>query len=213
MLRISSQDLNEGKKMVHLVTECPDVLDCLWRGKECKQKCKLPFFRRIFERNSPAFYGLYRRLADCDAILSDLAHIELEGDSDQKHEAHERFHDLQTFAQASLLLLYPLFLTNNEDVPFVNKKEIEEVERTYLEADPEKAKDELEQINSDWWDLFVMISSNFCDSETYAKRCYLLVRLFLRGMEKYGPPQGFVSNGEKAEFFEAVESFIRGLTV
>lgn len=209
MIKILDQDVYWGVQLSQLVATCPDVLECLWdRQKKCGKRCDLVEFRETFERQSPAFFGLCKRLSGYQSVFPDLRLIEIEGSPEQKYEVRERFHDLQTFSQAWTIVLYPLFLANNKEIPFLTVKEINEVEENFPNLDYQIAKKELEQFNTRWLERWDAISNNFYDEENFRKKTYLVFRVFMRGLEKSGSPAGFLSESEKEDFFKTLEKFI-----
>lgn len=213
MIRVSEQDYKAGLEMAQLVSRCPDFLECLWaRKRSCKKNCIYVDFREAFERQSPAFFGLCKRLSGYNSVIPDLRLIEIEGSPEQKHEVRERFHDLQTFSQLWFLALYPFFLANNEQVPFVKTEEIKRVEQNYLNVnnyrDVEKREEELMDINEDWFSRLAAIAGNFHNEEIGGKKLYLVIKVFLAGMEKFGPPANFESEGDKEEFFGEITAFL-----
>jgi len=207
MIKISAEELEQGLKMARIVSQCSDAIACFWDGKECKKNCGLSNFRRIFERNSPAIFGLLRNFSEYKSILQDLARMEIEGDEEQKHQARERFHDLQTWTQIAVVTFYPLFLANGEDVPFLKNEEVKEAEKDYLDAEPEDVREELERINSAWFGWIASIFENICD-ESWAKKWFSILMVFLRGIKKYEPPAEFVSQKDENAFFEKINEFL-----
>jgi len=187
MLEISDRSVEEGLELAFLIIDChDDFLKCIWdRGEKC-EKCGLVEFRKKFEEQSPAFFALFKKLSDKESIMKNLEQANLYGNPQQKGAARECFHDLQTFAEGSIAALFPLFKSNNDLFPFLRSQEIEEIQKDYLSCDCEKAEKELRNMNPEWFSSLAAIFTSFYgrDKELWAKKIYLLIKIFLYGAEK-----------------------------
>jgi len=208
MIQVTREDCEAGMKMARLVGECPDSLDCLWSHKECRRNCILVDFRRMFERQSPAFFGVFRRISEYNAILEDLARMEIEGNADEQFGAKERFDDLQLWAQAVVFALYSLYRANHEEIPFLNNDELKKIEEDYLKRDFKGVYKELEGIDPQWFRWAAGLINRICDRGSWAKKWYLLVRIFIEGVEKDALPARFTSEEDKEAFFKEIENLL-----
>ncbi len=210
MLMVSDAQSREGMKLATMIVDCHnDFLECLWNRGEYHPDCNLVLFRKNFESQSPAFFGMFKSLSRYDLIMKNLRESE-DGTPQQKYAARMKFNDMQTFAEASLAALYPLYLSNDEIVPFLKVEEVKKVRKEYLIRDFKEAKEELEEIGLGWFSSVAAISTSFFEGEIWGKRIYFLISAFLRGSEKgsAGSIFDFNSKKEGEELFNEIEKFL-----
>lgn len=145
-------------------------------------------FREIFESDSPAFYGKFWEFSDFKRIIQDYNQTQREGGSCQWMEPVQiEIRSLHLLARVSLLALYPLFLANNEEFPFLLPDEIREAERVFSFDETLK---EMRKINSEWCEEICQIFDSpthfawpaWC--EKHKKTIFLLIWFFLKGVQK-----------------------------
>lgn len=187
MLKISRSSVQKGMVLASFIAQChDDFLECLWVRAEKCEECELVEFRKKFEEQSPAFFNLFRNLSNFESIMKMVEKDNLSSVPQQKYETIEKFHNLQTFAESSVLALFPLFKSNNDCFPFLKTTEIEEIQRDYLLCSPKKAEKELLMVSQDWYSSLAAIFTSFYGQEkdVWAKKVYLLIKVFLYGLEK-----------------------------
>lgn len=216
MVMIKEEHLEEGLKIVRIASTCLRSPHCLWGKKEdipesCKGKiCEVIEFRRIFESDSPAFYGKVLEFSDYQRKVYNFQRLEMEnGPLKQKRKAQMELHDLYIFAQLFLLIFYPLYLANKE-VPFLTPSEIRKEEKKFFSQPTNRSVNNIYQkmaeINQEWFEWIQISLTNFLFPEHYTNSIALLVQMFLAGSEKTQlPPLSEMSEREKEEFFQHLE--------
>ncbi len=216
MIKISSNQLDEGLFLSSSVSDCRSFIDCLF-GKvpthdSEKDKCKLFQFRKAFESDSPVLYKRFKELADYDEIIYIFNTIERMDGSRKKRNARIKFQDLDIFAQVSIIALYPLYLANGMTVPFLRLEEINKIEKKFLTFSNKKVKKEIKKfklIDREWFNWIFSVSTNFNDYEKFGDAIILIIYLFVMGIkERSLPCLQTMDNEEKKAFFENIEEAI-----
>jgi len=213
VIRISRSDLEQGLAMAQGVSQCRNAIHCLWGQLtaditcQWSEQCELIRFRKIFEQDSPALFGLSKELSEYESIVYDLVLTEKEGDLDQKRKIQLRFRDLNVFAQISMIALYSLFLANNQTFPFISVKEIKETEEKFsglLNFEISGVALESNSVNQDWFNWICSASTNFDDVGKWSNAIFLLIKLFIKEAEKT-LPIGII---DEEKLFSDLQSFL-----
>lgn len=216
-MKITEQQLRGGLKMAQDASMYPQSINCLWGKREDipEDNYLKPIvgFRKFFESDSPLFFSKFLELSESERIVHNFYGLQIEGGTrEQMHEAQTEFHDLHIFAQTSLLTLYPLFLMNNGEFPILSSEEIREESRNFSSLQPgqiDPTGRKMYGINRDWLDWIMRISGNLVQPQKYIKAISLLVRLFIKGLEKTQLPCfSEMTEFEKQGFFQELEGII-----
>lgn len=195
MLEILREHSQMGMELAQLITHdgCHDnFLECLWAKKEECPGCLLVEFRKEIESQSPAFFKAFILCSEFDSIKPVLEKIKNNDNKDfpsvisQEEISFRRsLQDIRTFAEASMAALYPLFLANGKNFPFLREDEISEIKNKYIsDYSADRVGEEFRSMSDSWFSSFSAISASFFEREKWAKKVYFLVRIFLVGAEK-----------------------------
>jgi hypothetical protein len=166
-------------------------------------------FRIAFESTSPSIFGKFREFAEYESIARDLYFVKREMSQDERQAITNRLRDLMIFVQIVLGALYPLYLANGREAPYLSNEEISKImmiEDSKPEVKTKKAHEFL-NINGDWFH-WISFYANSITNENYIPRIFLLIDFFIEGMKKKLPPEEFASQQEKEEFFSKIEGFL-----
>ena len=213
MIRITSTQLNRA---LSVASQTPRLssLACLWGSRkdvsdeDCKisRYCEIVRFRKIFESDSPGFFGKFLELSEYQRIIQNYIGLEIEGgEYSQMRTIQIELRNLCIFACASILAIYPLFLANNETVPFLSLKEIKEIEENFSEEQFNQVGQEMQKINRIWFNQIEIILDNLAQPQRYKRAIFLLVKLFIQGVEKIQLPcLKEISEEEREVFFQEI---------
>jgi len=213
MLKISEEQLERGFNVVRKAFSYKEATHYLW-GQLNKQLDRIEpqlfelyQFRCAFESDSPAFFAEFLELSDYQRRSRNFYGLQIEmGTYPQMRKSQIEFHDLQIFAQASVLTLYPLFLANNSEFPFLLPEEIKTEERAFSQENLDLTGKTMHDINPEWFHWIHAILGNLIDPKIYTSAISLMVRLFLKGVQKTQLPHlEKMSDLEKELFFTEIE--------
>ena len=210
MVEISKSQLDEALFLASSVSDCDNLIDCLF-GKILingykKDKCKAFQFRRALESDSPMLYQKLRELSGYDKIMLVFDIVEEIDGSAKRREVRAKFQDLNIFAQISIVALYPLYLANGMIAPFLSLDETNEIERRFFALSNQKAIEEvgkLKLINREWFYWIFSVSTNFNDHKRFVNAVVQMIYLFVKGIEKNSLP--CMNTKEKESFFRDIE--------
>jgi hypothetical protein len=192
-MNISNEELQEGYRISHMITVCKydRALFCLFGKKDnipsdCWQECGLAEFRIAFESNSPAFWGEFLKLSDANKKIHNYLGGEIEGLSYQElKEASIEFEELKTYLRAALMALYPLFLANELEFPFLTPEEVQEEIRFFSREKIDLIAKEMKNLNkTGWLDQVCYRLGDLSRVKGYANVVFLMIGLFLKGLRK-----------------------------
>lgn len=222
MIEISEEQLEQGLAMIRIADDCLESANCFFGQKELfpkKQCCKIPAFREAFESDSPIFFSKVRQIAGYEKALYNI--ILLQTGALKKLKVKRRawleFKYLYIYTNTVLFTFFPLYLANNEEIPFLSFKEVKEKEKDFSQKSIDQISDEtgkkMKLINEHWFDwISYNFLNDFNQSDTryyfkYARAIALLVELFLAGMQRNKIPDILGrSEKENEEFFQQIET-------
>jgi hypothetical protein len=216
MIRISEEHLDEGLEMAEAAA-CARSFHCLW-GEQAylprENCCGIIAFREIFESDSPALFGKFLKLSEYKRIVDNFTLLELgviTENLQQIRKIQVDLHDLHVFTQGFLLVFYPLFLANGEEIPFLSSDEIKKEEKEFSKKPFRKMTHitgrKMAFINRHWFEWVKMsYLGSLIRPKKYTRIIALLVELLLAGMQKSEIPDILkVSSGEKEKFFQELK--------
>lgn len=175
------KDIEVGLLALKRAKSCPKIINCLWElplpaAQECSD-CPIAEFRRKMERESPAFWGLYKKFADYDGLQRNRQQgiIRLE------------------FAKASIFPLLVFYSVHNKEVPYISQDIIRESRQKFsAEKAVEELKDFQEKVRKQGYqkappiNIFLDILSRKCLqlSKQDAEKMLLLLDIFVVGINK-----------------------------
>lgn len=223
-MEITSEQLEAGIDMSYGASFCLDSMHCLFddpknipkwwftSGDRCtKDGCSVLIFRKIFERESPAFFGKFLELSKYGSVIHDYRVVELEGGTLMTNkDVQRRIKDLYTFSQLVFVALFPLFLANNGMFPLLSGKEIRRIEKDYYDGKVDELEDMMIAINRDWPVYISFYCGDITDDEKYDVANGLLIYIFFEGIAKETqlPDLTRMPGKEKETFFNEVEKKI-----
>ncbi|MBI2450686.1 MAG: hypothetical protein HYV47_04105 [Candidatus Nealsonbacteria bacterium] len=195
---ISSGDLEKGKNIIlaELAGErsCDQTHLCIFSSrenipKECWGHCQyIIFFRQSFESDSPAFYGEFLRICDTARKMHTYLALKMEESNSSPMAAQAKWEidQLPKFINLALVALYPIFLSNDSQFPFLISAEITE-ERKYFsasQAEIDGIKGEMRLFHALWPDQVCEMSRFLGLNDSYLPDIFFLIKLFLCGIRK-----------------------------
>jgi len=219
LIKISAEELEQGLKMAGEAS-CTRSFHCLWGERKYLPRencCGVVDFRDIFEHSSGLLFNRFLELSGYNRITYDFMLLEIGMGAEKLRDirrTQEEIRDLHIFTQGFLLIFYPLFLANNEEIPCFSPDQLKEEEKKLFQKSfyqtAVKTERKMFHINRYWlgW-----VRTNYLESFTrpkkYAKLMFFLVNLFLAYIQRNKIPDilGF-SAQEKERFFQEIKKEI-----
>jgi|GEM_PF-3307875 len=193
MIKISEEQLDQALKMAEEAA-CSRGPDCLWGKRKYlppKNCCSIIDFRDAFEHDSPCLFGKAFELSGYRKTVYNFTLLELGllENMEVIKRVQADIHDLHVFTQAFVLVFYPLFLANDQAIPFVRSGEIiekeKELSRVSLARIARITGRKMAHINRHWLEW---VSIGYLGSlrypEKYIRATALLIEIFLAGIKE-----------------------------
>lgn len=186
-------------------------------------------FRQDFELSSPALFGSFVELSGYEEVIQDLVGLkeyknnlrvfskdrEIKEKIEQEVETIKerlrfRFYDLNVLVQNLIMAVYPFYLINEREVPFVSTEEVQRARKELdeLDSNPILAGFGKERLSAagNWFHGLLSACTNFTETVKNTKIVFFAMETVAGKM--IIPSLLDLSPAEKEEFFLELESEI-----
>lgn len=212
-MKIMAEEIERAYNLYSTVCQRPDAISeieepyqplyCLFLNidgipKSCQRNCAfVAWARESWELNSPAFFGEFAAIANAGPILNNYCLFKsAEVFQEELDKAQGKVSELEVFVRTSIMGIYPLFLANDSEFPFISQEEIREERNIFLDRGIKPIIEEIDGLSPEWGQR--LSSKVGALSFDYMNGVYFLLQLFLRGVR-----------GNREKLFENINEVLR----
>lgn len=200
---ISNEQFGRAYTVFKQALSCPKFIHC-FLGKKGEVKtnnclsCQVGSFREIVESESPVLYGKIHEFSRYNGIIHDHNVFLAEGGSRWREtQIGIELMESLFFCQTALLVLYGLFLANNEVMPLIRPEEAQQKMESVEEIKP--VLERMRQINANWcwWIRDCLDHINRYSQYDKIKEIAIIASIFLNKIDR-----------DREKFFADIEKFL-----